>query len=75
MKYLLGIILVTLLFVEAHADGNDDMFNFYKSRDDNDYGPEDWNKVRCDDPDQCVSAADRLRNSKKEHHLMTPFGI
>ena len=59
--------------MEVCADSNDDMFNFDESRGDNDYGPKDWNKVRCGNPNQCVSAAERLCNSKKENHLMAPL--
>ena len=75
MKHFLGLILATLLSAAVHAGSNDDMFNFYKSRDDTDYGPEDWNRVRCDDPDHCVSAADVGRTIMRFDHLMTPFGI
>jgi hypothetical protein len=41
------------------ADPNNDMFNFYETRDgvygDKDYGPTEWNKIRCEDPNHCVS--------------------
>jgi hypothetical protein len=33
---------------------NDDQFN-YRNTDGRDYGPNQWNKVSCDDLDQCVS--------------------
>ena len=56
MKRILGFILATLSSVAVHAGSNDDMFNFDETRDDTDYGPTDWNRVRCDDPDNCVSA-------------------
>lgn len=59
MTRFLGLILATLVPRTVHAGSNDDMFNFYKTRDDTDYGPKDWNRVRCDDPDNCVSAAAR----------------
>lgn len=57
MTRFLGLILATLVPRTVHAVSNDDMFNFYETRDDTDYGPTDWNRVRCDDPDHCVSAA------------------
>ena len=48
-------VLVLLLMVTVDADSNDYRFNFDETRDDHDYGPEDWNKVECEDASKCVS--------------------
>ena len=48
-------ILVLSIALVHHVKGNNnDLFN-YRETDDNDYGPEDWDQVTCDDVEICVS--------------------
>jgi hypothetical protein len=42
------------LLLSAVAAQNDHLFNYGETEDGN-FGPEDWDKVACDDLDTCVS--------------------
>jgi hypothetical protein len=42
----------------AASSVNSDSFNFRETSGD-DYGPEDWDRVRCDDLETCVSTSAR----------------
>lgn len=60
-------VLVCLLATVAA----DDLFN-YRSTSGNDYGPEDWGKVSCDNLETCVSSCghdDILQLYSRSHVL------
>jgi hypothetical protein len=60
MKYFQQPILAALLWTAVQGN-NRDMFNYDTTRDGvnggrfGDFGPADWNKVSCDDVEECVS--------------------
>lgn len=52
------LVPFAVLLSVVHCDPNADRFNYDKS--DflaDDFGPKDWDLVRCDSADHCVSAA------------------
>ncbi len=49
------LVLSSYAFLRSAYGSNDDLFN-YRETDGNDYGPEDWDQVTCDDLTVCVSA-------------------
>ena len=63
MRLLLAVSFALLHCVHG---ANDDLFN-YRETDGNDYGPEDWDQVTCDDLEQCVSATMYLVYRKMDH--------
>ena len=48
-------LLALLLLPQVAWTRNDDRFN-YRETVGRDFGPEDWNRVTCDDVTQCVSS-------------------
>jgi hypothetical protein len=54
MKVVAVAWLVALVVLKVNGQ-NDDQFN-YRDTNDRDYGPNEWNKVSCNDLDQCVSS-------------------
>jgi hypothetical protein len=48
------IAVICFSFLRSAYSRNDDLFN-YRETDGNDYGPEDWDQVTCDDVTVCVS--------------------
>jgi hypothetical protein len=55
MKLATAFICLTAAW--AKKDNNDDRFN-YRETDDRDFGPENWNRVQCHDPGECLGWPD-----------------
>jgi hypothetical protein len=53
------LLIVSLPFLRSACSRNDDLFN-YRGTNGQDFGPEDWDQVTCDDVTLCVSATDDI---------------
>ena len=49
------ILVLSLALLRSAYSSNSDLFN-YRETVGTDYGPEDWDKVTCDNVTECVSA-------------------
>jgi hypothetical protein len=54
MKFLLGIFLAAVLGFSETTTAQQDTFN-YRGTSGNDYGPNDWDDVSCNNLGTCVS--------------------